>query len=386
LPENVFYSISARIGGSGLDLDSHEALRGAWHSNILARAVAYDNRQHDIPRFLIRSLRWHPVRLLSFLETRYYYGAKKQYLDWVCARQIATGKFDLVHSWSGDCVRTFREARRRNIPTVLEIPTWHRNKGKQKPAITRSERERAELPRLRRWLEELPPTRQQVMEEYDLADLILVLSEKAAETFRAAGVEQERLFMLPRGTDILRFTPGKRPDHFAAIFVGSVSKRKGVDLLLETWRGLALKNATLTLLGTVQKEVEPALRQYGGEDVRVLGHVPNPEDYLRASSVHIFPSTCEGSAKVTYDAAACGLAQITTREAGDVVVDGLNGLVVPCGNKDALAAAIRKLYDDRALVATMGDAARERVEKNFTWEHYHQRLMEAYSLAVGKKR
>ena len=37
------------------------------------------------------------------------------------------------------------------------------------------------------------------------------------------------------------------------------------------------------------------------------------------STVHVFPSQCEGSAKVTYEAAACGLPQITTREAGDVV-------------------------------------------------------------------
>ena len=101
LPDNVLFSISARIGGSGLDLDSHEALKGAWNADLLARAVAYDNRQKDIPAFAVRSLRWHPVRLLSFLGSRYYYGAKKHYLDWICAREIATGGYDLVHSWSG---------------------------------------------------------------------------------------------------------------------------------------------------------------------------------------------------------------------------------------------------------------------------------------------
>src|SRR5258708_6846088 len=94
LPRNLHFSISARIGGSGLDLDAHEALKGAWKADILARAVAYDNRQREIPRFLIRSLRWHPVRLLSFLKGSYYYGAKKQYLDWICAREVARGEYD----------------------------------------------------------------------------------------------------------------------------------------------------------------------------------------------------------------------------------------------------------------------------------------------------
>jgi glycosyltransferase involved in cell wall biosynthesis len=384
LPRNLLYSISTRIGGTGLAMDSLEALKGAWREDILARAIAYDNRQREVPASLIRSLQWHPVKLLSFMGRGEYHGARKQYLDWVCARKLARGDYDLVHSWSGDCVRTFREARRRGIPTVLEIPTWHRNKGKQKPARTKSERERDNLPLPKRWFAQLPPTRQQILEEYDLANLILVPSECAAGTFLAAGFERERLYLLPRGTDVLRFTPGVLPEKFRAIFVGALTKRKGVDLLLETWRGLNLEDGELLLIGTTHPEIEEYLHRYGGPDVRVMSRVSNPADYYRESNVHIFPSTCEGSAQVTYDAAACGLAQITTRESGDVVVDGLNGLVVPCGSKEALAEAIRKLYRDRALLAQMGTAARERVVRNFTWEHYQERLLGAYEYVLRR--
>lgn len=386
LPRKLLFTISARLGGSGLDLDSFEAVKGAWQAGLLGRAVAYDNRQREIPSSLVRSLRWHPVRLTSFLDTNHYYGAKKQYLDWLCARDVARGDFDMVHSWSGDCVRTFREAQKRGIPTVLEIPTWHRNKGKTKPALTKSERERDALPFPRRWLEQLPPTRQQIMEEYELSDVILVLSECAADTFLAAGFAKERLFSLPRGTDIERFTPGTLPPKFRAVFVGALKKRKGVDLLLETWHDLALKDAELVLVGNVHKEIEGHLARYGGPSVRVVGHVSKPEDFYREASVHIFPSTCEGSAKVTYDAAACGLAQITTREAGDVVLDGVNGLTVPCGNKEALAEAIKKLYHNPELLASMGKAARQRIVENFTWDHYRQRLLNAYEYALQRKR
>ena len=383
LPKRLLFSISARLGGYGLDLDSFEAVKGAWQAGILGLAVAYDNCQREIPRRFIQSLRWHPVRLLSFMESRSYYGAKKQYLDWICARRLARDEFDLVHSWSGDCVRTFREARKRGIPTVLEIPTWHRNKGKQKPAVTKSERERDELPGLQRWFARLPPTRQQIVEEYELADQILVLSECARDTFLAAGIDRQKLYYLPRATDIDRFTPGVQPEKFRAVYVGALIKRKGVDLLLETWRSLGLKDAELVLVGRVHDEIKESLRQYGGSDVRVAGYAPRPEDFYREACVHIFPSTCEGSAKVTYDAAACGLAQITTREAGDVVVDGLNGLVVPCGSKEALAEAITRLYRDRNQLLAMGKAARERVVNNFTWHHYRERLLGAYECALG---
>ena len=141
----------------------------------------------------------------------------------------------------------------------------------------------------------------------------------------------------------------------------------------------------MTLVGRVHDEIKEYIDRYGGPDVHVAGYVSNPQDYLRQSSVHIFPSTCEGSAKVTYDAAACGLAQITTRETGDVVVDGVNGLVVPCGNKDALAEAIKKLYLDRDLLRKMGQAARERAVQNFSWEHYQERLLGAYEIALRRK-
>src|SRR6476620_3341202 len=82
LPKSLLYSISARIGGSRLDTDSFETLRASHRGGFLGRAIAYDNRQSEIPARLIYSLRWHPVRLISFLDRPYYYGAKKKYLDW----------------------------------------------------------------------------------------------------------------------------------------------------------------------------------------------------------------------------------------------------------------------------------------------------------------
>ena len=102
---------------------------------------------------------------------------------------------------------------------------------------------------------------------------------------------------------------------------------------------------------------------------------------LQQAAVHIFPSECEGSAKCTYEAAACGLPQITTREAGDVVQDGVNGLIIPPNDPEALAEAILRLHQDRALCARMGLAGRRRVEDHFTWDHFRGRVLAAYAAA-----
>lgn len=380
LPQNVLYSISARIGGSGLDTDCFECVRGLHRAGILGRAIAYANRQEEIPPSFIHSLRGHPARLLlSFLQRKYFYGAKKHLLDEVACKLLSSGRYDLFHSWSGDCVRTLREAKRRGIPTLVEIPTWHRNKGRQKPAQTRSERERDNETRFtRRWLNSFLVTRQQTMEEYDLADVLLVLSRKARETFLAAGVPESKLFDLPRGVDADRFTPGTPPDIFRAVFVGALIKRKGVHTLLEVWDRLKLKNAELVLVGAVHEEIRPYLAEFAKENVVLPGFTMATEEHYRRSSVHIFPSTCEGSAKVTYEAAACGLPQISTREAGNVVIDGVNGLVVPCDDANALADAIQRLYGNPDLRSAMGTAARARIVEYFTWDHYRARLLEAY--------
>ncbi len=380
LPEHLLYSIFARIGGSGLDTDAFETLRASYRGGFLGKAVAYDNRQKEIPAAKIHSLRWHPVRLLSSLDSPYYYGAKKKYLDWIAARQLATGRYDMIHSWSGDCLLSLREARKRGIPSIVEIPTWHRDRGKIKRAPQKAPRR--PLPWAKRWKENLLLQRDRFLEEYDLADLILVLSHKAAETFRVQGFSEDRLFYLPRGVDVERFTPGERPPIFRAIFSGALIERKGVHHLLEAWSRLRLKDAELWLVGAVHAEMKPHLQKYADKSIKVVGFARHPEKYLRQATIHIFPSQCEGSAKVTYEAAACGLPQITTREAGDVVEDGIQGNIIPPANVDALAAAIQHLYDHPEIVERMSLAARERVVKNFTWDHFRTRLLDAYELAM----
>ncbi len=385
LPRHLLYSIFARIGGSGLDTDAFETLRASYRGGFLGKAIAYDNRQQEIPASLIHSLRWHPVRLISFLDRPYYYGAKKKYLDWIASRHLATGHYDLFHSWSGDCLRSLQVAKQRRIPSIVEIPTWHRDGGKAKvgrPEIAGSTS--SSTSRFQRWKARLLLERRRFVEEYSLADLLLVLSATAADTFRARGFPEEKLFYLPRGVDVERFKPGQRPTKFRALFAGALIRRKGIQHLLEAWHRLNLPDAELWLVGSVHEEAKPYLKQFWRDNIRIVGFVRDPENYLNQGTVHVFPSQWEGSAKVTYEAAACALPQITTREAGDVVRDGVEGIILKPGDVDAIAAALEHLYRHPEIVERMGSAARRRVVENFTWDHFRTRLLDAYEIAMRK--
>jgi len=386
LPRRLLYSIFARIGGSGLDTDAFETLRASYRGGFLGKAIAYDNRQKEIPPSLIHSLRWHPVRLISFLDRPYYYGAKKKYLDWIASRHLATGRYDLFHSWSGDCLRSLKVTKQRGIPSIVEIPTWHRDGGKEKVPRPKIPVTTEHGSTFDRWKNRLLLQRRRFIQEYELADVLLVLSDKAAKTFRVRGFPEEKLFYLPRGVDAERFKPGPPPEKFRAVFAGALIRRKGIQHVLEAWHRLNLRDAELWLVGFVHEEAEPFLQKFWRDNIRVVGFVRDPENYLNQGTIHVFPSQWEGSAKVTYEAAACALPQITTREAGDVVRDGIEGIIVKPGDVNAIAAALEHLYRHPEIVQRMGAAARRRIIDNFTWDHFRTRLLDAYETAMRMAR
>jgi glycosyltransferase involved in cell wall biosynthesis len=267
-----------------------------------------------------------------------------------------------------------RVAKRKKIASLIEIPTWHRRSQRSEDRDQRSES--------KSWKSRFALEPERFLEEYDLATLVVVLSEKAAESFRVANFPDGKLFYLPRGVDVDRFKPGTRPQAFRAIFSGALIERKGIHHVLEAWHRLNLRDAELWLLGNVHDEARPYLKKYGRENVRVVGFKHDPENYLNQGSIYVFPSRLEGSAKTIYEAAACGLPMITTREAGDVVRDGVEGIIIRPGDVDAIAAGIEHLYRHPDIVQRMGAAARQRVVENFTWDHYRSRLLGAYERAI----
>ena len=163
---------------------------------------------------------------------------------------------------------------------------------------------------------------------------------------------------------------------------GALIERKGIHHILEAWSQLDLPEAELWLVGSVHEEAKPHLKKFWRENIRTTGFVSDPENYLNQGTVYVFPSQWEGSAKVVYEAAACGLPAITTREAGDVVRDGVEGLIVRPGDVDAIAGALQHLYQNPEIVERMGAAARARVMENFTWDHFRTRLLGAYEAAM----
>ncbi|HDJ27930.1 MAG TPA: glycosyltransferase [Proteobacteria bacterium] len=100
---------------------------------------------------------------------------------------------------------------------------------------------------------------------------------------------------------------------------------------------------------------------------------------MREADVFVFPSLAEGSARVVFEALAAGCYVITTPNSGSIVEDGVHGRLVPPGNAEALANAIREtLFMDRKAIAAVGMRNSELIRNEYRQVHYGDKLVELY--------
>jgi glycosyltransferase involved in cell wall biosynthesis len=125
---------------------------------------------------------------------------------------------------------------------------------------------------------------------------------------------------------------------------------------------------------------EDTLREWQAEGVvRWLGHVDDMPSLLAAADIVVLPSYREGLPKTLIEAAACARPLVTCNVPGcrHVVRDGIDGLLVPPRDADALARAIARLQDDPQFAARLGQAARSRALNEFD-----ERIVVAQTIAV----
>ena len=138
--------------------------------------------------------------------------------------------------------------------------------------------------------------------------------------------------------------------------------------------------------GPEREPLEALAAQLGiGERVRFLGRRDDVPQLLAACDVFALPSLYEGSSLAVLEAMAAGAPVVSSAIGGtnELVEDGESGLLVPPGDAEALAAAMRRLLDDPELRERLASSARERVERDLTRERMATRVTGVYRELLG---
>ncbi len=119
--------------------------------------------------------------------------------------------------------------------------------------------------------------------------------------------------------------------------------------------------------------------------IHFLGHVDDMPSFYRDLDVFVLPSLSEGLPLVVLEAMATGRPVAATRVAGtpEVVRDGVDGLLVPPADAEALADALAKLAGDPAMRREMGAAGRTRVQADFGTDRVAREIVQVYERVLN---
>lgn len=299
------------------------------------------------------------------------------------SRRIVAHGFDaatMLYAFSGAALGHLRAARERGLATVVEqVVAPHR-------LLYRILSEEADRhPEWRGGAPVDPALQARFADleaaEWDQAGLIVCGSEYVVDGLRACGGPAERAVVVPYGVDH-RFRLPPRPPHdgpLRVLVVGEVGLRKGSPYVLEAARRLG-GAVHVRMIGP--GALPASVRSHLPRHVEVPGPVPRAavRDHFAWADVFLLPSLCEGSATVTYEALAASLPVVCTHNTGSVVRDGCEGIIVPPRDPDAIAEALMRLAEDRALYAAMVARAAARAD-HCGLDAYGRRLLAALAPA-----
>jgi glycosyltransferase involved in cell wall biosynthesis len=188
--------------------------------------------------------------------------------------------------------------------------------------------------------------------------------------------------VVPLGIDLERFASGKPALPKDAPLVGNVARlapQKDHATLIEAARLVPGARFAIVGDGELRADLE---RRAEGLSVVFTGARDDVPDLLASFDVFAFPSLYEGLCVAVIEAQAAGVPVVATPVGGirETVVDGETGLLVPPRNPQALAAAIRRLLDDRELAHRLADEARRRVGKRFSEQRMVEETLRVYGL------
>jgi glycosyltransferase involved in cell wall biosynthesis len=217
-----------------------------------------------------------------------------------------------------------------------------------------------------------------------------------AQVIQQAGVPPERVSSVPTGVDLAHFRPGARQAARAALGLPADAFIVAIVATLRSWKGHGylveaverLPGVFLAVIGdgpgrdNLRRQVDAAGLQ---QRVLLAGHQDDVCPWMQGADVLALPSFAnEGVPQALMQAMACALPVVTTGVGaiGEIVRDGVHGLVVPPKDVGALAQAIERLKADPALRARLGAMGLAQAREKFSMERMLDGMESVFELVL----
>ena len=179
----------------------------------------------------------------------------------------------------------------------------------------------------------------------------------------------------------LRKKLGILENDFIFIFVGRLVRDKGINELIAAFLKLEFnsKKVKLLLVGPFENDLDPlnnetikAIEEFN--NIITVGFQRDVRPYFAISDALVFPSFREGFPNVVLQAGAMGLPCIVTNINGsnEIIIEGLNGTIIPVKDEAALFNAMIKVSSDKDYYSVLKSNARKmitsRYEQQVVWE------------------
>ena len=286
---------------------------------------------------------------------------------------------DILVGFEIGCAESFLQAKKLGIFTVLDLPALEHSFSSAVLLKAGLIRPQTVMKLGRRKKNEL-----------DLADHIICVSNLARKTLLDVGIERTKITVIRLGVDTRKFSPSSHnqrnnEQRLKIVYVGSLSRSKGVDILVEAFARAKIEGAELLLVGS-KVDIDaslldrPSIRWIPYLAVDVLAKT------YRSANLFVLPSLLDSWGQVVPEAMACGLPVVVSNKCGAAeLVNSQNGWVVPAGDSEALSNCLSEALSDPEALKSKGLAARKTVE-NLTWERYEENIARLHCRLVHTSR
>lgn len=208
-------------------------------------------------------------------------------------------------------------------------------------------------------------------EEWAWADLVMVNSEWTRQALMKQGLSDDKIVIVPlayeAGEAKVEKLKSKNRDFtnnhpLRVLFLGQVILRKGIQYLIESARLLLEEPIRFDVVGSIGISDQavasaPSNMTFHGPVSR-----DRTEEFYNSADLFVLPTLSDGFALTQLEAMAHELPVIATPNCGEVVTDGLDGLLVPASDPNALAEAFQLILQDSAKLVAMTNATQAKVE------------------------